>query len=532
MVRFFAFSFIYFFSFFLSASENNELNYFIKFDHLKKGCLTIRSSIPTNQRGEITIKFPPKGISSFNVSPHFIDAQDISAFSKKFVFKETRNAIFEYDLCMSNSEYHADFPVINSGYVYLLPLTSFIIPQDDLVKKRDIKIFLKNPPENFKFISSQGPLEEELSFSCRLNDFLTFVLIGTKHKINSDRLNGRSIFSIHANKKKQLSRKNREKIKDIILFQEALFKNKSDEPLLLNFMSSKSTPYLFARNFNNTLVLTAPFYEKEDVLIRAFSHEHFHNWIGIKLRASDLNSLLWFIEGIDDYFGLVTAYKAKALSGLEYINNVNQLLRHYYLSPLSKLSYGDLIKNSKIDFHHSQIIQMRGHLLGMILQDADQPEVAKYSLAKMLNIIIQDVNSEYLVLTPKSVEDYFIQAFSKSKWLKIKYFLDTGDGLDLPSQLDKLPFRLTNVKVHAPKYGFNLKSFFEERKIQCLDLKSIAYQAGLRNGMEVLEYNLRLSEPHQKVKIIVKDTDGTKMIEFTPDSEFTVVPQYISAWNR
>lgn len=66
-----------------------------------------------------------------------------------------------------------------------------------------------------------------------------------------------------------------------------------------------------------------------------FAHEHLHNWIGGKISNQDEDARLnyWWSEGFTDYYARVLSMRFGIITFDEFIEECNQLLREYYLSP-------------------------------------------------------------------------------------------------------------------------------------------------------------------------------------------------------
>ena len=77
-----------------------------------------------------------------------------------------------------------------------------------------------------------------------------------------------------------------------------------------------------------------------------------------------------------------------------------------------------------------------------------------------------------------------------------------------------------NLKeVNVPDVGFNFHELIVNQTLGGLESDSPAFKAGLRNGMKVLDHNIRLVEVNHKIEMMIATDQGVKKFEYFPNSK-------------
>jgi predicted metalloprotease with PDZ domain len=161
-----------------------------------------------------------------------------------------------------------------------------------------------------------------------------------------------------------------------------------------------------------------------------------------------------------------------------------------------------------------------------MLQGSEKKPLEKEPLTRVVkNLLKMKCTDDYYILTPNLLEEHLKKELASNEFDQLKQFIETGKDLSLPQNLDG-NFKLTKQKVLYPKYNFDLEAFFHSHKINDLQSDSPEYKAGLRDGMEVLQYNFYLHEPRRKVTISVKSNGEVKSIQFFPQTQYASILQY------
>lgn len=517
----------------VEAAATLNLNYNIEFND-EMGCLDITATLPTNDNNELILNIPQRGVSPLEIKPNFTKEIVVSPFIKKLIFDSPSEVNINYQLCMDNPKHHIDLPIIEKHFLQLMALNALILPLQRENQDSKISIELKTLPKNFKFASSEGFIKSnKIHFYGSLNEFSTFVLAGGT-QFQSFQIGSRPVFAFSSIETIPFPDERMTKIKKVALFQRKLVRDHNNTPLLLTFIETPEFSSSLARHFKNTLSLSCPAKKNEEQIITVFAHEFFHDFLGWQLRSGHRHGeLLWFIEGIDDYFGTATAYQSGAISQKTYLEKINNLLKDYYLSPIAHLPYTKLAEKHQEDLHYNVIAQIRGHLAALMLQGSSKKSLEKESTTDILKNILKIKCPEgYCTLTPLLVHKHFETKLNPSKFKQILKFIETGNNLSLPPKLNGNELNLKTISVLYPKVSFDLISFFNNHEIQNIQPESPEYNAGLRNGMKVVQYNFYLHDPYRKITIAAKMNDKIELIEFFPETEYAEIPQYINTYGE
>lgn len=223
--------------------------------------------------------------------------------------------------------------------------------------------------------------------------------------------------------------------------------DKSKDPLILSFAFAPAASQFLGRHFTNTVSISIPNQKSDEIIMRIFAHEYFHRWLGLQLvGGKHFDELLWFVEGIDDYVGLKSAYEVGAVSFQGYLNGINENLMEHYLSPLRSSSYKDLYSIHLTDVQHHKTTQIRGHLASIALQGNKRISLKGDPIIAILKKLLSSIEGKYKMLTPEIVDAEFKNTLEIQEWIKFKKFVDTGEDLDLPSELGNGRAKLVKKK--------------------------------------------------------------------------------------
>ena len=212
---------------------------------------------------------------------------------------------------------------------------------------------------------------------------------------------------------------------------------------------------------------------KKDLYL-LLSHENFHNWTGEKIKPSDQGQgVAWWKEGFTDYYSRVLGLRTGDLSLPDFIDEVNQILRNYYLSPVRNAPN----ERIKIDCWDNKDVQKLPYQRGFVF-------------AIYLNSLIKESTSGQCSLDNVMWDLFDEGHFSKDIFKKIvtKYipegigseienYIENGETIDL-SGVKELP--LEDIKIESIDYGFTWAETITD-----IDSCSSAYGAGLRNGDKI-----------------------------------------------
>jgi len=244
-----------------------------------------------------------------------------------------------------------------------------------------------------------------------------------------------------------------------------------------------------------------------------FAHEHLHNWLGGKIHNNGRDSLdYWWSEGFTDYYARVLALRSGGISLEEFIDECNQILRNYYLSPVINQP-NTTIKNS---YWKNENVQKLPYTRGFVFAIYLNSLIKLHDDTKSIDNIILDLfkiakQQPFSVKSFKeSAKNYIFQGIEQ----EIARFIDQGKIIDLTAAASILP--LEKIKMGPYERGFNRDKILKNKIIHNINPNSNAYKAGLRNGDKVVEFSFpKGSDPDQIATIKTIN----KTFKFRPESD-------------
>jgi len=243
---------------------------------------------------------------------------------------------------------------------------------------------------------------------------------------------------------------------------------------------------------------------------KLLAHEHFHSWTGGKIRNNEQEVLnYWWTEGFTEYYSRVLALRSNGLSIEEFINECNQFLRDYYLSPVLNAP-NRRIKHAFWKDHDIQRLPYnRGFIFAIYLNSLIKKNNPDNSLDNvMLDLFKNSVHKKFSTPYFQSLIKAYI---SRGITQETAMYIDKGKTIELSDAAKLLPIekRMTG----AFDIGFDELAFAKEKVIKKIDEKSNAYEVGLRNGDKIVGWSLpKGRDPDQIATIKTAD----KVFKFRP----------------
>ncbi len=241
-----------------------------------------------------------------------------------------------------------------------------------------------------------------------------------------------------------------------------------------------------------------------------FAHEHLHNWIGGKIRNNKDKELnYWWTEGFTDFYSRLIALRSRGIDRNIFINEINQFLRSYYLSPVNKEPNLRIKKDFWNDYNIEKLPYYRGLVFALYLNNLIQKENPDVWLDNVIHDLFNVAYEQQFssILFKDVVHRYVKNGIDK----EITSFIDNGDIISL--ELINLPI----AKISMGRYhlGFDRDALLKDKLIQGIDIKSNAYKAGLRNGQKITAWDCPKGKGEPDQIITIKTT--AKTFKFKPE---------------
>jgi predicted metalloprotease with PDZ domain len=279
--------------------------------------------------------------------------------------------------------------------------------------------------------------------------------------------------------------------------------------------------------YNSFALFVAPGSKLDDAVEHLFAHELFHHWNGRLLQAKQPERLVyWFVEGFTDYYSLRILYESGHWDADQYAKWINRHIREYYLNPAINASNEDIERDywnkrdtvGEMAYQRGLLLGLRWHRLARSQGVADGIDRLFKSLVRrgrdggleVSNQVIRQAGKELL-------GTWFASDFDR--------YVVSAETIELPP--DALVPGLTGkmTTVYAYEVGFDQARSLKDRKVRGLVPGSAAAEAGLRDGDQLLGWDLG-GDPDLPVKLSVQRGQQNHVITYYPRGEGRVVMQY------
>lgn len=224
------------------------------------------------------------------------------------------------------------------------------------------------------------------------------------------------------------------------------------------------------------------------------------------------------------------ALETKNISLSEYVDYFNKKLIRYYHSPMCKFSgkaESQELKSSTYfyDFYMTQGLMLANKIAK--LKDTNNKPLIDAILKKSYAEIMAQKNADAMQ-QKKIVFDCFESFLGEEQWRFYQNLLLSTNVFDFDESDFDFPVKILNKTISVPVYYFDMYELVANKIIKNLDENSPEYQAGLREGMQVISYKLRVDDNKTDVSLVIKSAgDIEKIITFFPGRVDKNIPQLV-----
>ncbi len=259
-----------------------------------------------------------------------------------------------------------------------------------------------------------------------------------------------------------------------------------------------------------------------EILTDLISHEYFHNWNGKKISSSEPEgSMYWFSEGFTDYYSFKLNYQYGLLEKSEYVGKLNTLLGEYYSSPVLQKGNDGIKNHFWEDPSYRRLPYIRGCTLALYLDSIIKDRSSElYSLDNVmydLHDLVQETKK------PFSIKDFYnlcAKYLSSEDIELVKGIIENGDIVPLDENMLGSDYDIEWTDY----FGFYLEKSLKQGVIQGVYNDNSANQAGLQNGMKIVDWSK--NENIISVDVLFKSGE-TKLITYELESTGKI-PQFIN----
>lgn len=373
-----------------------------------------------------------------------------------------------------------------------------------------------NLNKDFKTLSSYGA-NKKINFKTTMPELLHAIYVAGNIRLYDIGSKSQPIFlSLYGNFDIN-DKKIKSDLKEIINSQRKFFGDSDFPYYAISLIEGENPNSMGGTNLYNSFTAFLPKKMDREGYYILFAHEHLHNWIGGKISndtGEDERLNYWWSEGFTDFYSRLIALRSGGIDKKTFINEVNEFLQAYYLSPLNQEPNSRI----KTDFWNNRDIEKlpyyRGFVFALYLNNIIKMENPNNSLDDVMHNLF---NETYKTMPDQKKFSGTLFKEITSKYIKngiekeFTYFIDNGKIITLEE------LQLPIEKTFAGKYqlGFSYESLSKNKIIQEIDIKSNAYNAGLRNNQKVIGWDFPKGRGNQNQIIAIKTIDKT--FEFKPE---------------
>ena len=509
---------------FANANSISTINYTITPDLTKKTpYIKVDTEIKGKLQGKVVINLPdvwgganhyqqikdfklnyPKGTIQFKKSPRrgvilTIPKTKILRLSYKIYQKP-------------NDPSNVHETIIRKNLIHFIGHGVFAVP-DHLDNKITINITWKNLPQDWQTLSSHGNKHQINLAATDLSSLLHSVYISGKLRIFQIANSSSPVYlSLYGNfdLPDDVIASN---LSSVIKTQRSFF-NDSDFPSYTISLIEEDKPKSYGgTGLHNSFAAYFPKNINKFPYYLVFAHEHLHNWIGYKIRNSEPEELnYWWSEGFTDYYSRVLALRSDEITDEKFINEYNDFLKNYYLSPVINVTNKKIKRDFRKNCDMHKIPYYRGFLFATYLNYLIKKTNPNHSLDNVLFDLLKEAKHKKFSakLFQDTVKKYLPQGINK----EFSRYIDQGQTIKLDKLTTMLPIEKTTMGPFD--LGFDEQALLKTRLIKKIDKESNAYKAGLRNGDKVTELNAPKGRGNPDQIITIKTTNKT--INFRPEN--------------
>lgn len=248
------------------------------------------------------------------------------------------------------------------------------------------------------------------------------------------------------------------------------------------------------------------------------AHELFHYWNGRVLGRVEPEQLVyWFSEGFTEFFARRVLARAGLYSLDDAIENLNQSLAQYALSPERNAPNSRILEK----FWTSREVQSLPYRRGDLVATALDREIRVRSGGKKcLDHFFLELLARAKAGGAKASVDSLLadmERWTSAEFVKsMRGVIERGETLELP--IDALGPFATIERFEHPQFdaGFDSDETRKRREVVGVVEGSAAWKAGLRNGQKLRGFAMANGDVSSPVELTIQEGTELKKISYLP----------------
>ncbi len=509
-------------------AESGKIRYEVSKSHSKKThCLHVKVKTVIPETGMLSF-YVPEWVESYDV--HRGKEGNTALSQDKRILTVTDKPLQKielmYDYCPINIAGDLRQSLINKEYIFFEFASALSLPANiqNWNIPWNIEVDLKSFPGYFNFYSSYPVKKKTIKITDTLPNFSRSVIWATRHTSDPIMINDKKVDFVYIGQGEKNKKKLRNATKKLIFEQRKFWQDDDFEKYTAVFLEDESK-----QNRGNVVgrsswklfsCLIERASEDPSGVVHSISHELFHAWLGGKIAfAPGSNDLTWFTEGFTHYYGQRLAEQAGLLSKKEAEKILNSQIIAYSVLPIKNEDDSVFLSSENKDPMYYVISLLRGYFVASKL-DRLKDEKGQPLMPIILREILAKAQRQEVgfLASRKIIMDAFSKHLPEAEMDSVNKIVFKGETIDFSPDF-AMGNTLNLKEVNVPDVGFNFHELIVNQTLGGLESDSPAFKAGLRNGMKVLDHNIRLVEVNHKIEMMIATDQGVKKFEYFPNSK-------------
>jgi predicted metalloprotease with PDZ domain len=421
-------------------------------------------------------------------------------------------------------------PILHSEYFHLIGEAMFVHPDWDETIPMRIDLHWRNIPSHWTLSNSFGANQRVQSISRPLKQLRHAIYVGGDFRINQTLISENSLYTAIRGCWKFSDEEFAELVKTITR-TEREFWNDADFPYFLVTLIPTGEKCCSYAGTGLTDSFAAFISTDKPIDIRLkhlLAHEMLHTWNGRKIRRRQPEELVyWFSEGFTDYYTRLLLLRSGLITLEEYLTDYNKVISEYYCSPYRNEKNDRILKDYWNIRDIKRLPYQRGDILAHNWNAAIRHgSCRKFSLDDVMIDLLKAARKDGVVVEASTINELITPYLKRGILDEIMQYID--DGVLMRPDVGALGpgFELKAVETRKFDLGFDYQACLSTNLVSGLRSESRAFEAGLRNGQEIIGRSIFFGNPTKPAEIKVRDREGAKTVRFLPAGEAIVIPQY------
>ena len=266
-----------------------------------------------------------------------------------------------------------------------------------------------------------------------------------------------------------------------------------------------------AVSLDSSMIFDDDYYKR---LMSVIAHEYFHTWNVKRIRPVELGpfnyreenytTLLWFSEGVTDYFADLIILRAKLIDQVKYMEFLGESIKMIEFMPgsletsLAESSFDSWIrfyKPSSDDINSYISYYLKGKIIGLMMsRRIASLTLGAKSLDQLLHMLYEKFRKDGKGFTEKdllaALKDISGQDFTDF----FNKFIRGTDKIDFDSELDEMGLKIERTHSAESRASLSWSGMIVKRDGMAYTVAAVvkgkpAYRAGINSGDEVVAIN-------------------------------------------